>query len=65
MPNKPRKRKLSQSPQARYKRRMKASGRCVMCGRLRRGHGELCETHREHVNAYLRAYRAARKKEAA
>jgi hypothetical protein len=57
------KRKLSNTPQARWARRKKANGRCSRCGLHRERLKQLCNTCQALATAYMRQYRAAKKRE--
>ena len=53
-----RKRKLSQSPQARWARKKKAAGCCARCGQPRNRYRQLCDAHQQEFTTYMRARRA-------
>lgn len=55
--------KFSQSPQARWSRKQKGRGRCARCGEPRKRYKQLCDEHQEEFTSYMRAYRARNKKE--
>lgn len=50
-------RKLSQTPQARWSRKMIRRGRCRICGQKRTKFKQLCDYHQGIFNTYMRAYR--------
>lgn len=52
-----RKRKLSQSPQARWSRKKKARGQCARCGKDRAKYTQLCDACQVKASAYMRAWR--------
>lgn len=57
----PRKRRLSQKPQARWARKKKSWGQCARCGAERNKYKQLCDLCQPKATAYMRAYRARRK----
>lgn len=54
-------RKLSQSPQARWSRKQKKRGNCSRCGNQRNRYRQLCDRCQSLTTEYMRQYRAARK----
>ena len=50
----------SQSPQARWSRRMKKLGRCSRCGEKRTHYKQLCDRCQGLFTAYVRAWRLSK-----